>query len=354
MASSGWRSGTTVAEVLAEHGGRFGFYQAVRLLARSAGRTGLSAAARDSLNEGRSISDAVQFSAEVGDGFRGSEIGSVDFLKDAGLVDIKTNGWGIAGPNGPLPQPYGQWVLSNSAEGDSAMEAFLNIFNHQVNVLRYLIRSRTHLNLNDAPPEDARWAQYLAAVQGLSEHAFESLLDRKLPRAAHLLGFGGVLSDRHVSLPHVCNALSALLRLPVQLHSFRGEWLPLPNGERAQLRNRGADRLGAGKVLGQRVWQQHAGVTFEIGPLDWDTFNRLLPLPTMGNRHAELRALSLYTTDRRWTLAFRLVLDEDAIEATRLAKDQRDSGRARLGLNTWLPGRHAESDRSVSFVVRPD
>ncbi|MCC7154957.1 MAG: type VI secretion system baseplate subunit TssG, partial [Bryobacterales bacterium] len=118
---------------------------------------------------------------------------------------------------------------------------------------------------------------------------------------------------------------------------FEGAWCDLSPDQHSHIGVSGQNQaLGAGVVLGTRVWNQHARITIGLGPMRMSTFADLLP---SGNAYLALCDLTaLYLGPET---GFRFVLTLAAADIPGLTL-----GKARLGHSSWLKTRPALSDDS--------
>jgi type VI secretion system protein ImpH len=113
---------------------------------------------------------------------------------------------------------------------------------------------------------------------------------------------------------------------PASVEEFVPEWLPIRPDEQARP-GLGAARLGQDAMVGPRAWSVTTRLRLRLGPLDFATFDALLPGgPLAARLDAALR--QLFGFGRVWdvTLALR------AEEAPALRLD----GGGRLGWDSWL------------------
>jgi type VI secretion system protein ImpH len=303
-------SGATVRDRLHAAGSAFNFFQAVRLLATlysSPDNAGLSGAADD---------PPVRFRSRMDCNFSGSEIGRIDPpSKDCPHPQVVVNFLGLAGAHGPLPVAYTPQLLRDQK---SALRDFLDIFNHRLILIAYRIHAAHHPELTAASPWQGQAANELFALIGLGRNSDSAARNRfgapgpaSVPDRA-LLEFSGLLAHRPRSASGLERLLSEYFHVPATVREFTGGWLDLAEDQWSRLgavdgRNQ---ILGADTVLGKRVWDEHAGVTIRLGPLDFDTYAGFLP---NGAAHRSLCDLARFYLDDEFDISLELVLREEQV-----------------------------------------
>lgn len=368
MATAGWRENSTLKTLVFEHHGRFNVFQLMRLLLwRRAGTVPDAALARVPA-EAR-VEQRLRFTADLSAAFPGREISRLrmrapeqnpfgstpgpssesDHVAGAGVVEISTPNFCVAGALGPLPEPFTEWVRDLGRAREPAMEDFLNIFNQRMNVLRLHLKTRQTPGLNNAPPEDTAQARYLAALMGMAQRDLGAQVP--LPRRAWL-GLAGLLANTRRSPFVLTHVLSQFVGAKVSLEQLVGAWQIIEPDNRIAL-GAANHRLGQQSVLGRRVWDQQARIRITLAPLAYEDFCELLP-----PNKAEQRTLRRSPSDDRKATAFenfvallRLLLDrqcdcEVSLEAEAATVPPRVLGAApspinahrglRLGQTAWL------------------
>jgi type VI secretion system protein ImpH len=247
---------------------------------------------------------------------------------------------GLAGAHGPLPAAYTPQLLRDEA---SALRDFLDIFNHRILLLAYRIHAAHHPELTPSEPWKGQCANELFALIGLGRDPDAATRNRigapgktSVPDRA-LLEFSGLLAHRPRSASGLERLLSEYFRVPAKVRQFTGGWLDLSEEQWTQIgiqsgRNQA---LGLDSVLGKRVWDEHAGVTIRLGPLDLDTFTSFLPT---GSAHRALCDLAHFYLNDEFDISLELVLEKDQVPMTLLSDKEPDTELhpASLGRLSWL------------------
>jgi type VI secretion system ImpH/TssG family protein len=289
MASFGWRSAASVKSLVLGAPERFDVFQLVRLLRlqeRSPADTQLARSLSWRLMNGhadtRSQSGAVPqvlFRADLSPQFPGVEVTGCRYVDDAegeseSTVEIRTPNYCVASELGPLPEPFLEWVRDRLRDDDPTFAAFLDIFNHRVNVLRHQLKASQDVALDPAAPQDALQADLLACLAGMASPAAEAQI--ALPRRAWL-GMAATLADPRRNIASAQIALRQYLGVPAaRLEPLVGDWKPLLPEQWMHLGRPGAT-LGGDAVLGTKVWDEMAGVRLRVPDVDYERLCALLP-----------------------------------------------------------------------------
>jgi len=146
-----------------------------------------------------------------------------------------------------------------------------------------------------------------------------------VPDLAKLFHVGALI--RHVrNVEGLTQILEDFFRVPVRIEQFVGHWLRLSDRERTCLK---ADRapLGAGAVLGGRVWDRQHKFRIHLGPLTLAQYESFLPGGMPLRKLVDwVRLYLCYELD--WDV--RMLLKQDEVPTLSLG------GRTRLGWTTWL------------------
>ena len=320
MAADHWRTGTDLNVLLHANSQMFEFAQAIRLL---------SAQKQQPLSLD-SIDQALRFSCHDGDEFMSSEVTAVRRMKDR-RQQMVISFFGLLGQHSPLPQPYQHWVRENAANDDMALKDFLDIFNHRLIGLLFMVLARHRPGLDANSPALSNQGKFINALIGLG------LEDQKaqLPIAIRgVQAFGGLLANRKISVARIQKILQGDLKTSVFVKQFIGDWMPLAGDQCTRITaapTHTGKRLGRDAVLGNRAWNQTAGIALYIGPMKWGKLVKKLP---GGESYSRLRDLVLHLTENRWPIDIHLLLEPNSIPPTTL--NHSANARVALGNSTWL------------------
>ncbi len=287
----------------------------------------------------------LRFTADVGYGNPGREV--VRFARGDGLTTITVNRFVLAGLFGPLPEPYQELAARRLADGDGATAAFLDVFNHRINLLRFWALTRNQPGLSALAPNQTFLVRLVTA-----------LVDGSLPgpdgaaAAAHglspqcIVALAPLLRHPHRSISVLEAALRHVLRREIRVFPFVGGWIPR-RPETYSLLGKSGNRLGKTSVLGTRVWDSGKGIELRIACATPNAFEAILP---GGADHTKLRRVVLWLTERRFDVH---VVCEPPSTAPWPKLGTGEEGR-RLGYTARLVPRGSASREPARFTIFAD
>jgi type VI secretion system protein ImpH len=360
----------------------FDFFQAVRVLERvfpARKPVGLDFAPADEI---------VRFRPHLSLAFPPAQIVALDPPTEDRPVHLATvTFFGLYGVNGALPTHYTQMMmdlvrdLPRSSPERRALRDWLDLFNHRLISLFYRAweKYRFHIAFERGeakrPDPDAftlgvrslmglgsaGTGDRLAVSAELGTAAAE--LEWAVPgagrRTAHhapratlariddlaVLYYAGFFAQRPRNAANLRAMLADYFRLPVEVGQFRGGWLAIPADRQSQLGTLGT--LGVDAVAGDRVWDVTARFRVRLGPLDYPTFEDLLPdrSPVRERKTFFLVAqLARLFVGPELDFDVQLVLDRREVPEAHLTEGE--GAGPRLGWNVWLisgtPADHAD------------
>lgn len=325
---------TAVKRALFSEGYRFEFFQAVRLLERmfpSRKQVGGTASPSE---------EAVRFAARLSLMFPPSEVHEItDESRDPKTGHVfpprmTVSFMGLTGPLGVLPRHYTEFLIQRAGQKDYAAGEFFDLFTHRLVSLFYRAweKYRCAVGLERAARQDAQtdlFTEVLYSLVGLGPEG----LRRRVPfRGRPLLFYAGLLAQR----PHSAAGLAGILRdhlgAPVSIAQFVGRWMSLSNDDWTCLGSHGSNnRLGAGAMLGQTVWETQSKFQVRIGPLTYGQYRQFLP---GGSALESARALTRFMASPELEFEIRLSLSASEVPGCRLGTEGEE--RTQLGWSTWL------------------
>jgi len=312
--------------------GQFDFAQAVDLLQQLARRAGSGSAALGRGSDPRKEALALTATFELS--FRGQPIERIAPGAD-GVFTLVANFFGLAGPDGPLPEAYVELMRAQLLEHDSGASDFLSLFQHRLLSLAYRaehdFRAAAPFSEPGAGPLTPALLALLGQQEDEADEARRALLLSNLPACAQ---------QRH-SLQGLLTLLDHQFGVHARGQEWAGRWVALPDQLQTVLGAGGRnDRLGDGAVLGQRAWDQGGAVRVDLGQVGGALYLALLP---GGARHAELCQLCAWYLGPNLACYLRMALAPAAVPPPVLGPD------ALLGHTTWLAP--APADCSIELLV---
>lgn len=312
----------SVASLLRQTPWEFRFFQAVRLLQRILPERGQVGKFHPPSRE------VARFKAHAATAFPASEIQALVW-REEGPVELTVNFMGLFGPMGVLPLYYTEYIIQRIRAKDTAMAAFLDIFNHRMISLFYQAWEKYRFYVAFERGERDRLSQYLLDLLGLGTPGLQNRLD---VRDHSLIFYTGLLSLRPRSALALEQLLSDYFDVPIRVEQFVGAWYPLEKSSQCRF-DRGdsyAEQLGVGVIVGDEVWDPQSGVRIQVGPL---TLARYLDFLPEGSAYKPLRSIARFFANDELTFQVQLILKREEVPACELGA----TGEAgpRLGWVTW-------------------
>ncbi len=354
MRALGWRTGESLVHSLRTDIQRFSFFQAVRLLKQWVGDQGQTEEALP-----------LRFGSTRQSWFPGADIEGLENTNHALLLRIAA--LGVAGPHGPLPTPYFQWIQDNLRQGDTAMADFMDIFNHRLIDLLYRVRQQNSIGLHTGNPFHTSLANYLGSIAGIATPGLNPLLP--LPKRS-LLALSGLLANRRMSVPMIENALLLYFKVNIKIKAFQGAWKAIQERLWTRIGSAGKNHcLGKNAMLGRRVWIQKSALEIRIGPLSQKEYWGFLPTSPFrkSDKVEKLRQLLDFLTQKHFDYQIVLLIRNEDIPKSQLetgihnhlgwgarlgkmALETKESrlGCLELGWSSWLKTQSHSSSKEVA------
>ncbi len=331
MASEGRQTRSVVSyyQKLSSAPYEFDFYRAVRLLEKYSAQK-------------PRIGDGVKLSDEF---LKLTQIPSLSFaastLKKFSYPDsivsrpkLEINFQGLLGPNGPLPLHLTEYVYQRELHhGDATMKDFLDIFHHRLLSLFYRAWANAE-PVCQADRDDDMYRDYIGAICGLS---LDSTKNRDCLNDNVKLSNAASFASHNKTPESLANICSNYLETEVTIEEFVGHWMPLTEDDFTRLEegNTGCI-LGGSAVLGENIWDRNSKMAVCIGPIDYQSYLKLLPI---NSTFSELAAIV------KNFISFELIWEARiTLKRSELPEPSLD-GSSGLGWNCWL-GDPGEEDRS--------
>lgn len=231
--------------------------------------------------------------------------------------------FGLLGPNGPLPLHLTGHARERLMQGDATMARFLDVFHHRLLELFYRAWAQAQPTVSLDRPDD-RFADYVGSLIGIGD---ERLRRRDAAGDRVKLFHAGLLARQVRNADGLQALLASCFGLAVRIEPFVGHWMTLPASDRTRLGRRESARLGAGTVVGARVWDRQHKFRIHLGPLGLAQYEEFLP---GGSALPRLLALVRQYLGRELDWDLRLWLVRAEVPPTRPGRF------GRLGWTTWV------------------
>jgi type VI secretion system protein ImpH len=248
--------------------------------------------------------------------------------------------FGLFGPNGPLPLHLTEYAHERLTHaGDPTFSRFLDIFHHRFLALFYRAWAQAQPSVNHDRPRDDRFTVYVGSFAGIAPPSFRNR--DAVPDLAKLFHVGALIRQVR-NAEGLEQILAHFFRVPARIEQFVGHWLRLETRERTRLEADGAP-LGAGAVLGGRVWDRQHKFRIHLGPLTLEQYESFLPGGAPLRKLVDwVRMYLCYELD--WDV--RMLLTQSEVPKLSLG------GSTRLGWTTWL-GRRRKATPADDLHLDP-
>ncbi|KVH60318.1 type VI secretion system baseplate subunit TssG [Burkholderia cepacia] len=324
----------------APHG--YDLFQALRWLdALSPGRAPLGHAVRPR-------DEPVRLGQQPSLAFAASMLAGVS---DDGTVPprIAIHGFGLFGPNGPLPTHLTEYAHERAAQHDDpTFAAFADLFHHRLILLFYRAWADAQPTVSLDRPERASFDGYVASLIGRAAQGDKPAAQANADAdtlAPHARYFHAGHLVRHTRNPEgLVQILRRHFGVEARIVEHVPQWVAIERSQRCTIRaTRPTLRLGA-VALGIAVRDAQSRFRIVLGPLSLDAYRRFLP----GGPHA--RQLAQWVREYvgiEFDWDVQLELAADAVPAIALGAPQG------IGRTAWL-GQRLEPGPARDLVVRYD
>jgi len=249
-------------------------------------------------------------------------------------LDLWVNFLGLLGPDGPMPLPITEYVYDRLENyNDTALAAFLDIFNHRMISLFYRAWARCQQAVSHDRLDDDWYADYVGSFLGIGVRSFHGR--DALPDDLKLY-YAGRLSCPTRNAEGLQAILEDSLGLPVVIEEFVGQWIRLSPQEQSRLGASAANScLGVTSIVGSRFWECQHKFRIRIGPMSYARYRTLLP---GGNRLRQLADWVRFYAGDEFGWEMQLVLKKRKVRPVSLGRN------GRLGWSCWLNTRCPEKD----------
>lgn len=327
MAAAAGTTNAVVKDQLLANGGKFSYFQAIRLLDLFA-RNDAGGEAVLRVRPNLSLS------------FPENDIDRIE-PRPQGGYRITANFFGLYGVASPLPTYYTEDLFEEERDGDHATRDFLDVVHHALYPLLFQAWTKYRLQLRILEQGDAGVLNHLYAFAGLGSPELRAGL---LPDSAELLRYAGLFNQRPRSLLGLRTMLAdAFEGTRVEIDSCVRRALPIPADQCARLGVQ-AHSLGEDCMLGHRIDDYNSTLRIRFAALSQDLFHQLLPGADGCRR---LGFLTRFYLIDPLHIDIELTLGNDAVEPVRTNSDRW----SRLGLDSWLALSPDTAPASVKYSL---
>jgi type VI secretion system protein ImpH len=276
--------------------------------------------------------------------FAPAQISGFDRGGAAGRPRLTILGFGLFGPNGPLPTHLTDYARERlRARGDPTFVRFCDLFHHRFTLFFYRAWAATQPTVSLDRADTDAFARFVGSLVHLGD---DTLKARDAVPDHAKIHFAGHLVRETRNAEGIARILQVFLRAGVAVEQWVGQWLSLAPEQRTRLgAGRQAEQLGLGTVAGASVPDAQGRFRLRIGALSLADYEGHLP----GGRFFP-QVLAWLRNYIGFELAWdvRLVLRHDEVPAAKLG------GSTRLGFTSWLGTRTTASDADDLVLAHED
>ncbi len=274
----------------------------------------------DSDEETVKIKSRVSLSAPAGDIFSFNETRKI---KTPPTMNV--NFWGLAGIQGPLPQPYTEMVADRIRDHDYAMQDFLDIFNHRLISLLHRIKKKSIPCLNTQEPHNSPKGISLRSLMGFRNQEMEKTLGLN-PTA--MISFSSLFWQHPRSSIGLKVILEKFFKTKISIKQYQGGWMSLDEDQTSLIGLSGRfNKLGYDSSLGSRSWRAEKNILIIMGPLNRDLFNQCIK---SGSLYSTLVRLIKFYLPSNIGFKIQLILEGDKLSKTYL------DNKSELSATSWI------------------
>ncbi|MGE4263167.1 MAG: type VI secretion system baseplate subunit TssG [Desulfovibrio sp.] len=319
----------------------FSFVQAVRLLRQAHGGA-------DTAQAERFLRERLRVRSLLSLGFPATDLTELEDLPpregesgpDQDRFRLTATFLGLYGPSSPLPTFYTEELLDEQSEDRSVSRDFLDVVGDGFFTLFFLAWTRHRLSLKAWEERDAATMERLFSLVGLGDPEVRNVFSTP----GLMLRSAGLLTQFPRSAAGLRGLLSDRAGAPVTVVQCVSRNVPIPEDQRCIL-GQDTAQLGASAWLGSEVRDDTGKFRLEVGPLDAETYHKIIP---QGDWHMSIvRLVRFYCTE---PLEFDVLLRLDPAEA----EDARlGTGTwSQLGCDAWLGRAEGEEPRALFTNLR--
>jgi type VI secretion system protein ImpH len=311
---------------------QFSFFEAVHLLeSMMPGKERLGASLEPS-------NEPVRFSVPPGLSFPPCEISDLQRGSEDGLpAEMSVTFMGLLGPSGVLPYWYNELALERLRQKDTALTAFLNLFNHRLISLFYRAWLKHRFPENYREGGSDRLTTYLLSLCGLGT---PGLLDRVGFMPETLSFYTGIIAMPAPTAAGIEATVGYLSGADANVEQFVERMIPISPEDQTRL-GAANSSLGVDALCGGYIWECETKFRIALGPMGLKQYKKFLP---GGPMLAPIFSFTRSMVGIEYEFDLKIILKQEEVPLCEIGGD------SRLGLTTWLrsPG---SAMKEVAFVT---
>lgn len=221
-------------------------------------------------NEVRFEQNYFRFGQSANLAFQPQELDKI--LQKDRYIKVNIKGFGLFGPNGPLPLHISEYTYSKKHhQKEQTFNDFLDMFHHRLISLFY----KAWRNAQDVVSLDHHdtwmFSRYIASIAGVADH-------RDFESNDHLynqLYYSSYFLNKNMPIANLKSMLINYFKVPIEIKENIGQWLDATEFS-TSLSIQNTQTLGEGLLIGDKIFDATQKFRIQIGPLSPDIYLKFL------------------------------------------------------------------------------